>query len=32
MVAGRLKIEHFSGDPRSGRSARGFIGFDDEGA
>ena len=31
MVAGRLKPEDFSGDPRSGNSARRFIGFDEEG-
>ena len=26
-MVGRLKTEDFSGDARSGRSARGFIGF-----
>ena len=31
-AAGRLKTEYFSGDPRSGISARGFTGFDEEGA
>ena len=31
MAAGRLKTEDFSGDPRSGCSARGFIGFDEGG-
>ena len=30
-AAGRLKTEDFSGDPRCGSSARGFIGFVDEG-
>ena len=30
-AAGRLKTEDFRGDPRSGSSARGFIGFGDEG-
>ena len=29
-MAGRLKTEDFSGDPRSGSSARGFIGFGEE--
>ena len=29
--AGTLKIEDFSGDPRCGSSARGFIGFGEEG-
>ena len=28
---GRLKTEDFSGDPRSGSSARAFIGFGEEG-
>ena len=27
MAAGRLTTEDFSGDPRCGSSARGFIGF-----
>ena len=31
MVAGGLKIEDFSGDPRSRSSARGFIGFGEKG-
>ena len=31
MVAGRLKTEDFRDDPRSGSSARGFIGFGEEG-
>ena len=30
MAADGLKTEDFSGDPRSGSSARGFIGFDEE--
>ena len=30
-MAGRLKTEDFSGDPRSGNSARGFISFGEEG-
>ena len=30
-AAGRLKTEDFRGDPTSGSSARGFIGFGDEG-
>ena len=30
-AAGRPKTEDFSGDPRSGSSARGFIGFVKEG-
>ena len=29
-AAGGLKTEDFSGDPRSGSSARGFIGFGEE--
>ena len=29
-AAGRLKTKDFSGDPRSGCSARGFIGFGEE--
>ena len=32
MVAGRLKTEDFSGDPRCGSSVRGFIGFGADGA
>ena len=31
MAAGRLKTEDFSGDPRSGSSTRGFIGFGEKG-
>ena len=31
-AAGRLKTEDFSGNPRSRSSARGFIGFGEEGA
>ena len=31
MAAGRLETEDFRGDPRSGSSARGFIGFGEEG-
>ena len=31
MAASRLKTEDFSGDPRCGSSARGFIGFGEEG-
>ena len=31
-AAGRLKTEDFSGNPRCGSSARGFIGFGEEGA
>ena len=31
MVAGRLKTEDFKDDPRSGSSARGFIGFGEGG-
>ena len=31
MAAGRLKTQDFSGDPRSGSSARGFIDFGEEG-
>ena len=31
MAAGRLKTEDFRGDLRSGSSARGFIGFGEEG-
>ena len=31
-AAGRLKTKDFSGDPRCGNSARGFIGFGAEGA
>ena len=30
-AAGRLPTEDFSGDPRSGSSAREFIGFGEEG-
>ena len=30
MAAGRHKIEAFSGYPRTGSSARGFIGFGEE--
>ena len=30
-AAGRVKTEKFSGDPRSGSSAREFIGFGEEG-
>ena len=30
MAAGRLKTEDFSGDSRSGSSAREFIGFGEE--
>ena len=30
-AVGRLTTEDFSGDPRSGSSARGFIGFGEEG-
>ena len=30
-AAGSLKSEDFSGDPRSGSSARGFIDFGEEG-
>ena len=30
MVAGGFQTEAFSGDPRSGSSARGFIGFGEE--
>ena len=30
--AGRLKTEEFRGGPRSGSSARGFIGFGEEAA
>ena len=29
-ATGRLKTEDFSGDPRSGSSAIGFIGFGEE--
>ena len=32
MAAERLKTEDFSSVPRSGSSARGFIGFGEEGA
>ena len=32
MAVGRLKTEDFSGDPRSGSSARGFIDFGEAGA
>ena len=32
MAAGRHKTEDFMGDPRSGSSSRGFIGFGEEGA
>ena len=30
MAAGRLKTEDFSDDPKSGSSARGFIGIGEE--
>ena len=30
-AAGRLKTEDIRGDPRSGSSERGFIGFSEEG-
>ena len=30
-AAGRFKTEDFRGHPRSGRSARGFVGFGEEG-
>ena len=30
-AAGKLKTEDFRGDPRSGSSARGFIGFGEKG-